>query len=290
MRYSPTRLLLSYALLIGAVTSITYGVIAWHASAFAVDGVWFYDNEWHPHPVHFIAFGIGLAAPMLWDIIGLITALGERQRIYAQRRRDAAAAPAETMADPNPAGPAAPGAGPDAPTSASAPHTFIRPIAAVDQGELLRLAQEGRDLHMPWIDAPVTPNAFKAYFQRTQRPDHAGYAVCLRDGGEIVGVVNLNNIQGGTLRSASIAYYVAQRHVRKGYMREALTQVKAHAFQQLRLHRLEASIRPGNTASIALARSCGFAREGLAARLLYVDGAWRDHERWAAVDQRETLQ
>jgi ribosomal-protein-alanine N-acetyltransferase len=47
----------------------------------------------------------------------------------------------------------------------------------------------------------------------------------------------------------------------------------------MKLHRLEANIQPGNGASIALVRSCGFSKEGIAA-LPEIGGRWRDHERW----------
>jgi len=54
-----------------------------------------------------------------------------------------------------------------------------------------------------------------------------------------------------------------------------------HAFLNLRLHRLEANIQPGNLASIALVKRCGFVLEGFSPRYLKICNRWRDHERWA---------
>ncbi|MFI2779983.1 GNAT family N-acetyltransferase [Streptomyces sp. ALB3] len=64
-------------------------------------------------------------------------------------------------------------------------------------------------------------------------------------------------------------------------MTEGVTAALRHAFDDLRLHRLEAGIQPANKASLALAQRLGFRHEGLAPAYLYIDGAWRDHERWS---------
>jgi ribosomal-protein-alanine N-acetyltransferase len=105
--------------------------------------------------------------------------------------------------------------------------------------------------------------------------------VCLRDGGAIAGVVNVNSIIRGRFQSASIAYAAFAPTAGKGYMSEGLALVVRYAFEGLRLHRLEAQIQPENRASIALVRRTGFRQEGISPDLLFIDGAWRDHERWA---------
>ena len=130
---------------------------------------------------------------------------------------------------------------------------------------------------------------FKVYLRRTQRDDHEGFVICLDATDEMVGVVNINNVVKGAFRSASIGYYASQAHVGKGYMREGLMQVKQYLFRERGMHRIEANIQPANTASIRLVRSCGFQYEGLSPAFLYINGAWRDHERWASIDPRPGL-
>ena len=303
MRRSPGRsLVIRHILLMASVASVAYGLTSWHALAFDTSNVWLYNNDWRPHPVHFIALGLGLMGPSLWGIFVLAMLLGPRRAPGeespaqpAAKRDNAEEPPAAASGDEPPAAePCAAEEHVDAqaesPPEVRAPRTFIRPIRAADRRELLALAQDGRDFHMPWIRAPLTAHTFKIYLRRTEREDHEGHAICRRDTGEIVGVVNVNNILRGSMLSASVAYYVAQGHARKGYMREGLLQVKEHAFRRLGLHRLEANIQPGNAASIALVRSCGFVCEGVSVGFLYIDGAWRDHERWVAVDARPGLE
>jgi len=60
-------------------------------------------------------------------------------------------------------------------------------------------------------------------------------------------------------------------------MREAMTLVFRYAFGELRLHRLQANVQPGNERSLALLRSTGWREEGYARRYLKVGGRWRDH-------------
>ena len=66
-------------------------------------------------------------------------------------------------------------------------------------------------------------------------------------------------------------------------MTDGLGLVLRHAFEELGLHRLEADIQPGNTRSSRLVERLGFRLEGHSPAFQFVDGAWRDHDRWAVV-------
>jgi ribosomal-protein-alanine N-acetyltransferase len=91
----------------------------------------------------------------------------------------------------------------------------------------------------------------------------------------------VSEIVRGALQSGFLGYGGVAGYAGCGYMSEAVELVVRDAFRRLRLHRLEANIQPGNAASIALARRCGFEKEGFSPRYLKVGGRWRDHERWA---------
>nr|WP_202885142.1 GNAT family protein [Actinopolymorpha cephalotaxi] len=157
----------------------------------------------------------------------------------------------------------------------------MRHLTADDQDEFLDLVSASVDLHHPWMALPSTPERFRAYLARYAEPHEEAVAICVRGSGAIAGVVNLNSIIRGRFQSGSVSYAAFAPTAGRGYLTEGLTLVVRYAFEQLRLHRLEAQIQPGNHASLNLVRRVGFRHEGYSPELLYIDGAWRDHERWA---------
>lgn len=166
---------------------------------------------------------------------------------------------------------------------------YLRAPGADDAAEFLALMLRSRRLHHPWIQPPVTEGGFSAYLRRMARDDHSGFLVCRRDNHAIAGVINVNNIVHGAFLSGSLGYYSVAVQAARGFMTEGLRQVVRIAFEVMGLHRLEANIQPGNARSIGLVRRLGFRREGFSPAYLYIDGAWRDHERWALLAERDTL-
>lgn len=110
------------------------------------------------------------------------------------------------------------------------------------------------------------------------------FAVVEVQSNEIVGVVELRDIFMFDFKNSYITYYAFHQYLRKGYMKLGVLRAIAIAFKKLKLHRLEANIQPSNKASIALASSCGFTREGFSPKFIKKGGQWKDHERWALLN------
>jgi len=117
--------------------------------------------------------------------------------------------------------------------------------------------------------------------KRNRHPRFRCWLIERESDGAILGAIEMSEIVHGKFRSAYLGYHIGSAFARQGYMREALTIAISRAFRELRLHRLEANVQPGNTPSIRLVRRLGSRREGYSPRYLKIGGRWRDHERWA---------
>ena len=104
--------------------------------------------------------------------------------------------------------------------------------------------------------------------------------------GQFAGQLTLGNVVRGSLRSAWVGYWVESRAAGGGVGTAAVALAVDHAFGPVGLHRIEATVRPENVASLRVLAKLGFRDEGLLQRYLEVDGDWRDH-RLLAITQDE---
>lgn len=132
-----------------------------------------------------------------------------------------------------------------------------------------------------WTEADLTAAAFRARIRNQWRDIRRGYAlpllICRREDGTLVGGVTLSNIRYGASRAATVGYWIGAPYLRRGYARAALESMIAHAFETLRLNRIEAACQPENLPSMALLKTCGFSQEGYARAYLKINDEWRDH-------------
>lgn len=89
--------------------------------------------------------------------------------------------------------------------------------------------------------------------------------------------VILRDVRYGPNQCAEIGYTVDHRFVGQRVATEAAGAVVAYAFDELRLHRIEATYMPTNLASARVLEKLGFVREGVLRDMLFINGRWEDY-------------
>jgi ribosomal-protein-alanine N-acetyltransferase len=92
-----------------------------------------------------------------------------------------------------------------------------------------------------------------------------------------IGKIRISNIVMGVFKNAFVGYSMDKSEQGKGYMKEALKLVVEYAFEDLGLHRIEATTLVDNIKSQAVLLASGFKEIGLSEKYLFINGEWRDH-------------
>ncbi len=115
------------------------------------------------------------------------------------------------------------------------------------------------DIHSEWDKSSVR---FYIWHERSEK---------------IIGVITLANIVYGAFLSCHLGYKLHKDFLNQGYMTEAVGLVKDFAFNELKLHRIEANVMPSNMASLRVLEKSGFQKEGISKNYLKINGKWEDH-------------
>jgi len=147
--------------------------------------------------------------------------------------------------------------------------------------------RRNREVHARW-NPPLPESMFSVDGQRERLAEAAAAAAsgtglgwwifAIGEPEFALGQIHFSQIARRAFHNAMLGYAIDAAHEGRGLMREALAAALAEAFQpRMRLHRVQANVRPENTRSLALLARLGFENEGLAREYLFIDGAWRDH-------------
>lgn len=157
----------------------------------------------------------------------------------------------------------------------------IRRLAANDREGFVALVESSTEFLQPWAYLPNTLDKFDTYLRRFDGASAECLLICARKTGNIVGTVSISDIIRSSYQRGTVGYNAFANSARQGHMSEGMRLVFKFAFEDLELHRLEADIQPGNTPSLEFARKVGFRHEGYSPGFIRINGAWKDHERWA---------
>lgn len=153
-----------------------------------------------------------------------------------------------------------------------------------------RALQQEMDSNRRWLSPweATIPGGVTSFDMRSnvrqllaQYRDGHGVPFVMEYRGEVAGQLNIWGIARGSLNSATIGYWIAERFAGRGITTVCVALATDLAFSQLRLHRMEICIRPENAASLRVVQKLRFRYEGLRPRYIHIDGDWRDHHAFA---------
>jgi len=168
---------------------------------------------------------------------------------------------------------------------------YLRAPHPDDWREWAELRAQSRAFLQPWEPTWPEDGLTRDHFRRRLRQHMKewkageGYSffAYLRDSKALLGGITLGNIRRGVAQSGSIGYWMGQPHAGQGLMQETVRAILPFAFDELKLHRIEAACVPHNEASKGVLRACGFREEGVARQYLRINGKWHDHLLFAMV-------
>jgi ribosomal-protein-alanine N-acetyltransferase len=111
------------------------------------------------------------------------------------------------------------------------------------------------------------------------------YLIIPKNTDEIIGTIKIWNIVYGPFMSCNIGYKLSKAHINKGYMTEAIIEIKKYCFTDLGLHRIEVSIMPKNVRSQKVIQKAGFSFEGTSKKYVKINGVWEDHDNYVIINE-----
>ncbi len=175
---------------------------------------------------------------------------------------------------------------------------LLRPLAVSDFEAWREVRIRGRDWLLKWEPRPLPGQADATSDRRVfaarcgarererQLGNGYGFGIFVGPGGDrFAGEINLSSVQRGPYQNAYVGYWIDEAVAGNSYVPEAFVVLCRFAFDELGLHRLQASIVPRNAPSHRVAAKVGLRNEGTALRYLEINGVWEDHVRYAITSE-----
>ena len=126
----------------------------------------------------------------------------------------------------------------------------------------------------------------EAELQNIEQGTGAYYYFALKEDPEkIIGSISFVRIRQEPYASTIFGYNLDEKLQGHGYCTEACRAAIKHVLQTNRIHRIEARVRMDNQKSINIMERLGFFREGVEIGGVLIDGKFRDHYRYAFINE-----
>jgi len=128
-------------------------------------------------------------------------------------------------------------------------------------------------------------NVIKKQDNPFKNPRNVTFWVFHKENHKLVAYTKLSEIIRGYFQNCFISYAVHKDFQNLGFATEIVKRTIGFAFEELKLHRIEANIVVHNRASIKVAKNCSFHLEGISKNYLKIDDAWQDHFRFVFIGE-----
>jgi RimJ/RimL family protein N-acetyltransferase len=154
---------------------------------------------------------------------------------------------------------------------------YLRPIARedIDRGWLQWMSDPAITVNLAGA-MPVSRDSLLKYYEDSQPPAAAMFAICRREDDLYIGNIRLSAIDWPN-RQATYGWLIGDRAAQgKGHGTEALKLMLRFGFMQLGLNRIYTTIWIDNVASIRANEKAGFRREGVLRESAFKQGRFVD--------------
>ena len=149
-----------------------------------------------------------------------------------------------------------------------------------------------------WLNLPAIKSAFGLTYE-IDHETHEKWLMNSLDGSMFIWAIFYKHKHVGDLIirlkkkhfSSYFQIYIGEESCQgKGVASSSLTMCIDYLFNVEKCHRIELHVKSENVPAIKLYRRFGFEFEGIEREAVYQDGAFVDQERWALIDDGESLQ
>ncbi|SHK07552.1 ribosomal-protein-alanine N-acetyltransferase [Clostridium amylolyticum] len=113
------------------------------------------------------------------------------------------------------------------------------------------------------------------YNEELKENEEITWGIILKESNKLIGICCLGDFDEGARRT-EIGYDIAQAQWGNGYATEAIKAVIDYGFNTMNLNRIEATITPGNNASVNVLRKLNFIQEGIVRERDLIKGKLED--------------
>lgn len=156
---------------------------------------------------------------------------------------------------------------------------ILRQIDSKDVDQLYKLLSDEEVARFDYFYPVTSTNQVLKFIERYDAEREEGeevtWGIVLKENNKLIGTCCLGSFDEGAKRS-ELGYAIVRSEWGKGYGTEAVRAMVQFGFDKIELNRIEATITPGNDASVKVLEKLNFVQEGIVRERDLIKGKLED--------------